>query len=48
MSLIAPWVESLDIIALNPVKKILGINPMVLSSHWAYALDVIALRLVKY
>ena len=43
----APWAESLDIIDLNPAKK-LGINPMGFSAPWDDHLDVISLRPVIF
>ena len=44
MSLSAPYTNSLDNIYLNPVKKILGINPMGLIDPWANSLYIIALQ----
>ena len=44
MVISAPWSDSLDIIALQPVKTLLGINPMVLSSPRAESLDIIVLQ----
>ena len=46
MGLSAPRVKSLDIIALLPVKKIPGMNPMGLSANWADSLDTIELNKV--
>ena len=43
----SPWADSIDIIALKPVTKKLGINPMVLISPWADSLLIIALQAVK-
>ena len=47
MSLSAPWYDSLDIIDLNPVKKILWINSMGIRSPWSNSLDINALQPVK-
>ena len=47
MSLSAPWADSLDIIALNPVKKIPEINPMGLSAPWSDSIDIFALQTAK-
>ena len=47
MRLIAPTVNSTDIIALQPVKKMIGINPMVLSAHWNDSIYIIALNIVN-
>ena len=44
MGLIAPWVDSLVIIYLQPVKKWIGINPMGLSAPWDGSIDIIALK----
>ena len=47
MGLSAPWAESIDIIDLQPVKKLIGINHMSLSDPWADSIDIIALNPVK-
>ena len=47
MGLSAPRTASIDIIALWPVKILIGINPMNLSAPWAKYLDIIALNPVK-
>ena len=47
MGLSDPWYDSLDIIALKPVKKCLGINPMGLSVPWDDSLDIIATQKSK-
>ena len=47
MSLSDPWADSLDIISLKPVKKLLEINPMGLSAPWDDSLGIIALQPVK-
>ena len=47
MGLSAPFVDSIDIIALTPVLKILGIAPIGLSSPWDGSLLIIALQPVK-
>ena len=44
MGLSAPWAYSLDMISLNPVKKLMGFNPMSLSVPWADYLIIIALN----
>ena len=44
MGLSSPWADSIDIIALHPVKKWLGINPMVISVPWDDSIDIIAFR----
>ena len=41
MVLSAPWVVSLDIIALHPVKKLPWVNPMGLIDPMADSLDII-------
>ena len=43
MGLSVPLANDLDAIAVNPVLKILGINPMDLSAPWADSIDIIAL-----
>ena len=43
----SPRDASIDIIALWPVKILIGINPMNLSAPWAESLDIIALNPVK-
>ena len=40
MGISAPWSDSHDIIALQPVRKLLGIKPMECSDHWVDALDI--------
>ena len=47
MGLSAPWVGSLDIISLQPVKKWMGINPMGLSAPWADSLGIIDFHTAK-
>ena len=47
MGLSDPRAESLEIIALKPVKKLIGIKPMSLSVPWADSIDIIALNPVK-
>ena len=47
MGLSAPRADSLYIIALQPVKKLLWINPMELSDPWAHSLDIIDLQTAK-
>ena len=47
MDLSSPWDDSLDIIALQPVKKWLRINKMGLSSPWANYIDIITLQTAK-
>ena len=47
MILIALRDESLDIIDLRKVKKLIGINQMSLSVPWSKYLDIISLRPVK-
>ena len=47
MGLIAPRTDSIDIIAMRPVKKSIGINPMSLCAPWAKSTDIIALNQVK-
>ena len=39
--------DSLDIISLRTVKKLVGTNPMGLGDLWANCLDIIATNLVK-
>ena len=46
IGLSSPWAESLQIIALHPVKN-QGINPMVLSVPWADSFEIISLRPVR-
>ena len=43
MGLSTPCTDSLDIIDLQTVKKLLDINPMGLSPPWADSLDILAL-----
>ena len=47
MELSAPWGDSLDIIAFQPVKKLLWINPTGLSAPREDSLDMISLRTLK-
>ena len=42
MVLSAHWADSLVIIALQPVKELLGNNPMGCSAPWSETLDIIA------
>ena len=39
--------DSLDIIDLQTVKKLQGVNPMGLSAHWDDSLEMIALQSVN-
>ena len=48
MGLSAPWDDSLEIIVINPVKTLLGINPMGLSDPRAKYLDIVAFQIVIY
>ena len=48
MCISAPWADSLEIIALLPVKKCLGINPMGLSAPRAKYLQISSLQTVKH
>ena len=47
MVLSAHWYDSLDIIALNLVKKWLGINPLGLSVPWLDSLDIFSFQTTK-
>ena len=47
MGLIAPWFDSLDIIALQPVKKLLWVNRIGLSVPMENYLDIIAFQTAK-
>ena len=47
MFLIDPMTDSFEINYLRPVKKLLGIKPMGLSSPWADSLEIIVLKPVK-
>ena len=47
MGLSAPWTEYLEIIAFQPVKTYLGMNPIVFSVPWDDSIEIIALHLVK-
>ena len=47
MGLSDPWVESVEIIALRPVIKMQGMNPMVLSAYWENSFDMASLRSVR-
>ena len=40
MGLGDPWADSLDIIALHPVKKLLGTNTMWIGVPWVDSLDI--------
>ena len=42
MVLSVPGADSLDIISLRPVKKLIRINPMILSAPWAEYLILLA------
>ena len=46
MFLSAPRDDSIEIISLKPVKKLIWINPMILSAPWDEYLDIIALNQV--
>ena len=48
MGLSAPRADSFEIIALQPVKKLIEMNPMSLSAPWDDYLDIIYLKPVKY
>ena len=39
-----PMADSFQTIALQPVKRIIGINPMVLTSPWNEYIDIISLK----
>ena len=47
MSLSAPWVDSIGIIALQTVKKLPWVNPMVLSVSMADSPDIISFQIDK-
>ena len=47
MGLSAPRADSLEIIALQPVRKFIGINPTRLIDPWSGALDIINLNTLK-
>ena len=47
MVLSAPWAESLDIIALQTVKKLPWVNPMVISVPMVDSLDIISFQTAK-
>ena len=47
MSLSAHWTDFLDIIALDPVLKIPGINTIGISATWDNSFYIIALQQVK-
>ena len=47
MGLSDPRSDFIDIIALCPLKILIGINPMILSVPWAESIDIIALNPVK-
>ena len=46
MVISAPMADSLEIITLHPVKKLIGIDPMGLRYPWDDSLDIIALKIV--
>ena len=46
MGFIAAIADSLEIIALQPVNKLIGINPMGLSSPMYDSIDIITLKKV--
>ena len=46
MGISDPRADSVEIIALHPVKKLVGINPMSLSAPWDDSLDIITLKTV--
>ena len=47
MVIIIPRADSIEIIALKPVKKMAGINLMSLSASWDDSLDIIYFQPVK-
>ena len=47
MGLGAPWYKYHEIIALQPVKKLQGMDPMGLNAHWDDYLEMIYLQSVK-
>ena len=47
MVLSTPWSDSLDIITLQPVKKLPWVNPMGLSVPMANSIDIIAFQINK-
>ena len=47
MGLSAPWEESFDVIALQPLKNWPGINPIGLSIPWANSLGIINFKTAK-
>ena len=47
MGLSSPRAESIDIIALQPAKKLLVIKPMGLSVPWDKSLGIIAFQTAK-
>ena len=47
MGLSDPWVDSLDIIAFQRVKKLLGINQKGISVPWSNSIGIIALHTTK-
>ena len=44
MGLSDPRSDSLEIIALQKVKKMIGINPIGISAPWANSIDIIDLK----
>ena len=47
MGLSTPKDDSIEIIALHPVKTFTGINPMILSDPWYDSINIIALKTLK-
>ena len=47
MGLNAPREDYLETVTLQTIKKLIGINPIILSSSWDDSLGIIALKLVK-
>ena len=47
MGLSDTWVDSLDIIAFQRVKKLLGINPKGISVPWSNSIGIIVLHTTK-
>ena len=47
MGISAPSSDSLEIIALHPVRKLKGINPKGLSTYWEESPEIISLEPVK-
>ena len=44
MVLSDPWSDCLEIISLQPVKKLQGMNPMGLNAPWANSLEMLSLH----